>query len=174
MWRAARIARAHTRGGVLDFAVCGGLLATASSDQTAAVWGVDTRVQLARLTGHTLSVISVDMNDRLVFTASTDTTVRVYNAERDYSCTAVLGCLSLDAIQSVAIIGDDHILTATDHSVCATQLSSTAVVGLTRLLLYLICATALPDSRIALCGLGGSAAVFDAPAAAADILRAHS
>jgi WD40 repeat protein len=33
---------------IFDFAVCGGLLATASSDQTAAVWGVDSRERWRR------------------------------------------------------------------------------------------------------------------------------
>jgi WD40 repeat protein len=72
----ARIAGVHGNE-VFDFDICGKRLATASSDKTAAVWGVNSRKRLATLRGHTKFVISVDMNDRLVITASWDKTVRV-------------------------------------------------------------------------------------------------
>jgi WD40 repeat protein len=167
----ARIAAAHSRG-VLDFAVRGGLLATASSDRTAAVWNLDSRERLATLSGHTNSVSSVDMNDQLVVTASWDKTVRVYNAERDYSCTAVLDWLHTNSVNSVTIVGDDHILSASDdHTVCVTQLSSSTVVARTKLSFEVECAAALPDGRLAVC-CGGNAALIDEPGAAADILQA--
>jgi WD40 repeat protein len=100
---AARIARAHCHR-VQDFALCGERLATVSHDKTAAVWGIDSREQVARLRGHTRSVWSVDVNDRLVVTASDDKTVRVYIAERNYSCTAALDWLHTDCIVSVWLL----------------------------------------------------------------------
>jgi WD40 repeat protein len=86
---AASIAGAH-KGWVYDVSVCCDLMATASVDWDAAVWRVDSRECLAKLQRHTNSVLSVDMNDRLAVTASFEMTVRVYNAERCYSGTAVL------------------------------------------------------------------------------------
>jgi WD40 repeat protein len=62
---ASRITGAHSDG-ISDFAACGGRLATASCDRTAALRGVDSRERVATLRGHTDWVISVDMNDRLV------------------------------------------------------------------------------------------------------------
>jgi WD40 repeat protein len=84
-----RIAGAHG-GVIIDCAVCGGRLATASAGRTAAVWSVDSRERFATLRGHISSVRLVEMSDRLVVTASLDKTVRVYNAERCYSCVAAL------------------------------------------------------------------------------------
>jgi WD40 repeat protein len=79
---ATRFAGAR-RGGVLDFAVCGGLLATASHDKTATVWHFGSRERVAELTGHTNWVASVDMRNPVVVTASWDDKVRVYDAERE-------------------------------------------------------------------------------------------
>jgi WD40 repeat protein len=172
---AARIEGAH-RDGVRDFAVCGGRLATASGDKTAAVWDIDSRERLARLGGHTEWVASVDVNDILVATASDDKTVRVYNAERGYSCViiAVLDWIHTDIVYSVAFVGDDHILSASyDHTVCVTQLSSSAVVARIKLSYKANWAAALPDGRLAVSGADGNAALIDAPAAAADILKDH-
>jgi WD40 repeat protein len=169
----ARVAGAHNSW-VVDFSVCDGRMATASLDKTAAVWSVDSRERLATLRGHTSTVWSVDVNDRLVATASLYKTVRVYNAERDYSCTAVLDWLHTSYVNSVAIIGDDHILSASfDNTVCVTQLSSSTVVARTKLSYAVYCAAALPDGRLAVCCAGGFAALLDAPIAVADILKAH-
>jgi WD40 repeat protein len=130
--------------GISDFALCGGRLATASSDQTATVWSVDSRERVATLSGHTDWVVSVDMNDQLVVTASNDKTVRVYNAERGYSCTAVVGWFHTDWVNSVAIIGDDHILSAShDHNVCVTQISTGLIVARKDLRTPVHCAAAL-------------------------------
>jgi hypothetical protein len=170
---AARIAGAHSHC-VRDFAVCGGRLATASDDETAAVWSVDSHERLARLRGHTDCVRSVDMNDKFVATASDDKTVLVYSAEGDYSCTAVLDWLHTWRANSVTIVGADHILSASDdHTVCVTQLSSSTVVARTELSYFFYHATVLPDGRLAVYGDYGYAALFDAPAPAADILKAH-
>jgi WD domain, G-beta repeat len=170
----ARIAGAHNDL-VRDFAVCGGRLATASDDKTAAVWGVDSRKLLALLSGHTDCVRSVDMNDRLVATASDDSTVRVYNAERDFSCTAVLDWLHTAPVCSAAIIGDDNILSASyDRTVCVAQVSSNTVVARTEQSYEVYYAAGLPDGRLAVCGWCGNAALIDAPAAAAEVLKAHS
>jgi WD40 repeat protein len=77
---------------------------------------------------HTESVASVDMNDKLVVTASADGTVSVDN-EGDYSCTALLDWLHKTFVNSVALIGDGHILSASyDHAVCTSQLSSSTAV----------------------------------------------
>jgi WD40 repeat protein len=125
---AARIEGAH-KGWIYDFALCGGRLATASDDKTAAVWGVDSRKRLARLSEHALAVESVDMNGRLVVTGSWDETVRVHDAERGYYCTAVLDWVHTYLVNSVTTVGDDHILSgAYDHTVCVTQVSSRRVV----------------------------------------------
>jgi hypothetical protein len=170
---AALIPGAH-RGPVNDFAVCGGRLATASNDGTAAVWGVDSRKPLARLSGHGIYLNSVDMSNRLVVTASNDKTVRVYNAERGYSCVAVLDWIHTLPVNFVCLIGADHILSASDDAtVCVTELSSGAVVARTELNYFVNCAATLPDGRLDVCGRRGSATLIDAPAAAADILKAH-
>jgi hypothetical protein len=64
----------------------------------------------------------VDMNDTLVVTASDDKTMRVHNANRWYSCTAVRGWIYTELINSVALVGNDHILSAlSDHTVWVTQ-----------------------------------------------------
>jgi WD40 repeat protein len=158
---AARIVGAHSDG-VRDFAVCGARLATASGDRTAAVWDIDSRERFARQHGHMKAVRSVDMNDRLVVKASDDKTVRVYIAEGDYSCTAALDWLLTDWVVSVVIIGDDHILSAShDHTVCVTQLSSSAVVARKYLSYEVECTAALPDGRLAVCGYSGNAALID-------------
>jgi WD40 repeat protein len=78
---AARIADVH-KDWVRDFSVCGGRMATASRDNTAAMWSVDSRERLAQLTVHTDTVSSVDMNDRLVVTASWKRMVQGYKYER--------------------------------------------------------------------------------------------
>jgi WD40 repeat protein len=169
----ARIAGAH-KDLVRDVAVCGGRLATASDDKTTAVWSVDSRERLATLRGHTNWIWSVDMNDKFVVTASADNTVRVYNAESDYSCTAVLDWLHTQWVNSVTIVGDDHILSASnDHTVCVTQISSSIAVARATLSYEVYYAATLPDGRLAVCGYGGNAALVDAPAGAADILKAH-
>jgi hypothetical protein len=157
---------------VVDFAVFGGRLATASIDGTAAVWAVSSRHRLARLSGHKYSVRSVDMNDRLVATASIDRTVRVYDAAGDYSCTAVLDWLHTNCVNSLALIGHDHILSTSSDTVCVTQLSSSTVIARTRPSCTARCAATLPDGRLAVCR-NESAALIDAPAAAADVLKAH-
>jgi hypothetical protein len=118
-------------------------------------------------------VVSVDMNDRLVFTASWDKTVRVWNAEGGYSCIAVLDWLHKGWIDSMVLIGDGHILSASlDHTVCVTQLSSRTVVARTKLSYKASCAAILPDGRLAVCGSDGNAALIDAPAPVADALKA--
>jgi hypothetical protein len=77
-------------------------------------------------------------------------------------------------VRSVALIGDDHILSASDdHTVCVTQLSSSTVAARKQLSYHAFCFTALPDARFAVCGYDGNAALFDAPATVADILKAH-
>jgi hypothetical protein len=169
---AGRIAGAHN-GWVIDFAVCGGRLATTSDGKTAAVWGVDSRERVATLRGHSDCVRSVDMTDKLVATASDDKTVRVYNAKRRYSCVGVLDWLHTSPVNSVAIVGDDHILSAGDHTVCVTQLSSKAVVARTELSYFVYSAATLPDGRLAVCGYPGTASIIDAPAVAADIRKAQ-
>jgi hypothetical protein len=169
----ARIAGAH-KDWVHDFAVCGGRLATTSRDKTVSVWSVDSRKRLAKRRGHTDWVKSVDMNDRLVVTSSADMTVRVYNAERGFSSAAVLDGLHTNFVGSIAIIGEDHILSAShDGTACVTQLSPSVVVARTALSYYVYCAAILPDGRLAVCGFGGNAALIDAPAAAAGILKTH-
>jgi WD domain, G-beta repeat len=168
----ARVAGAHN-GWVVDFSVCGGRLTTASNDKTAAVWSVYSRERLARLSGHTNVVVSVDMNDRLVVTASWDQTVRVYNAEGGYSVIALLDWLHSSLVNFVALFGDDHILsTSKDYTLCVTQLSSSAVVARTELSDVVMYAAALLDGRLAVCGRRGCAALIDAPDTAADVLTA--
>jgi hypothetical protein len=57
--------------------------------------------------------------------------------------------------------------------VCLTQLSSSAVVARAKLSYIVNCAAALPDDRLAVCGRRGNAALIGAPAAAADVVKAH-
>jgi WD40 repeat protein len=164
-------ARSHC---VCDMSVCGGLLTTASFDRTAAVYDIDLREPLATLSGHKDMVVSVDMSDRLVVTASRDTKVRVYNAEYNNSCTSVLTWFNGWEFRLGSLIGDDHILLATDVStVCVTQLPSKTVVVCTMLGYRIQCPAILPDGRLAVCGNGSSAMLIDAPAPVADILKAH-
>jgi hypothetical protein len=74
----------------------------------------------------------------------------------------------------VALIGDDHILSASgDHTVCVTQLSSSTVLSRTKMCYSVQCAASLPDGRLTVCGLSGNASLIDAPAATANILKAH-
>jgi WD40 repeat protein len=131
-------------------------------------------VQFARLSGHTSSVRSVDMSKWLVVTASLDTTVRVYNTDRGYLCTAVLDWIHADWVLSVAVIGDDLIFSASrDSTVCIAQPLSDTVVARTELSYGIFSAACLADGRLAVCGDGGNAVFINAPAAATDILRAH-
>jgi WD domain, G-beta repeat len=168
---AVRIAGAHS-GWVSDIAACGGRLATASFEKTAAVWSIDTRERVATLHGHTDSVWSVDMNDRLVVTASGDKTVRVYHAAGGYLCTRVFDWLHTRWVDSVALIGDDRILsTSFDSTLCLTQISSSAVVARAELSNEPRFAAALPDGRLAVCGVRGYAALIEAPTAAADVVK---
>jgi WD40 repeat protein len=128
----ARIAGAHTHE-VSGISVYRGQLATVSFDNTAAVWGVDSRKRLATFRGHTKFVISVDMNDRLVATASLDATVRVHRSAGDYSLIAVLDWLHTGWIRCVVLIGGDHILSASgDYTVCVTQRSHPALSSRTQ------------------------------------------
>jgi hypothetical protein len=115
------------------------------------------------------------MNNRLVVTASWDKTARVYDADCDYSCTAVLDWFHNEPVRSVALIGDDHILSALDDTtVCITQmLSSRTVVAHTKMRHPARCAAVLLEGRLAVCSRTNSL-LIDAPAAAADILKAHS
>jgi WD40 repeat protein len=169
----ACISKAHSHC-VCDISVCGGGLETASFDRTAAVWDIDSREPLATLSGRKDTVVSVDMSDRLVVTASRDTKMRVYNAEDNYSCTSVLTWFSGWEIRLGSLIGDDHILLATDVStVCVTQLSSKNVVACTMLGYGIQCPAVLLDGILALCGNGSSAMLIDAPAPVADVLKAH-
>jgi hypothetical protein len=74
----------------------------------------------------------------------------------------------------VVFIGDDHILSASgDHTVCVTQLSSGTIAARTKLGYEAGCAAILPDGRLAVCIARGNAALTDAPAAAADVLKTH-
>jgi WD40 repeat protein len=126
---AARIAGAHGDG-VFDVSVWGGRLATALHDRTAAVWSVDSRKRLAPLSGHKQWLRSIDMNDRVVVTASSDETVRVYNATGDYSLITVLDWPHTRWINCVALIGDNHIVsTSADRTLCGTQRSPSTVVA---------------------------------------------
>jgi hypothetical protein len=134
--------------------------------------GVDSRERVATLRKHMDWVVSVDMNDQLVVSASNDKTVRVYDAERGYSCTAVFDWFHTDWVNPVALIGDDHILSAShDHTLCVTQISTGSIVARMELGSPVHCAAALPDGRLAVCGRNAS--LIDAPAAAANILKAH-
>jgi hypothetical protein len=57
--------------------------------------------------------------------------------------------------------------------VCVTQLSSGTVAARTKLRYEAGCAAILPDGRLAGCIARGNAALTVAPAAAADVLKAH-
>jgi WD domain, G-beta repeat len=170
MTKAARILGAHSST-ISDFSVCGQRLATVSYDNTAAVWSVDSREPLARLSGHTESVRSVDMNERLVATASWDHSMRVYKVAEGYSLITVLDWVHTRWVNSVAFIGDDYILSAGDQAVCITQLSSNTVITRTRLCYRAFSAVALPGGCLFVCGLSGNASRIDAPAAAAAIFN---
>jgi hypothetical protein len=77
-------------------------------------------------------------------------------------------------IPFLALIGDDHLFLSADKcTVYVAQISSRTVVARTELTYAVHCAAALPDGRLAVCGDDGKAIVIDAPAAAADIFKAH-
>jgi hypothetical protein len=168
-----RVARAHG-GSVRHMAARGRRLATCSSDGTAAVWAADARARLAVLDGHTDIVNGVAMSGEYIATGSADRTVRLYGAG-SLQLVRVLAGVHANSVFSVALIGADHLLSASsDRTLCVTSVSAGAEVARVHLAFHAQCAAVACDGRLAVSGSHGGAALVPAPAAAAAIVRAHA
>ncbi|MFW6437588.1 MAG: TIR domain-containing protein [Armatimonadota bacterium] len=82
---------------------------TGCDDETVGLWDTSTGLQIGRMTGHSGPVLSVDFSNdgRLVVSASSDSTIRVWCVER---LTEILRirCFQLDALEGVCFSSDDR------------------------------------------------------------------
>lgn len=174
-----RIAAAYRHSGrVVDFAVCGERLASASHDHTAVIWDLQTCARLAVLSGDDDWVCSVDMDDRVVVTGCRQAPyVRVYSVENEYSCSSVVGAVNwvhVHSVASVRLLDNNYVLSASrDGELCIASTQSNEVVALGKLDFPLSCTTVISGNSIAVAGEFGRAAMFSAPHAAVSLLQKY-
>jgi WD40 repeat protein len=109
---------------IMGVAACGALVATASLDETSAVWNADSYERVAVLEGHRHRVSCVAIDARHVVTGSWDYTMRVYDATT-FQCTRVLATVHSGCVRAVSLVGDDCVLSGgDDKTVQLTALST--------------------------------------------------
>lgn len=170
----ARVTGAHASA-ISDIASYNNKIVTASYDRTAAVWDIHTREQLAVLCNSSSALFCASINEWSIVTGSHGKSIRVYSAE-DYSIRYVLHGLHENAVWSVELIGEEHILSSSaDQTLCLTNLANAdgTIESRTVLGFGILSASIMRDARIAVAGYNGCASIIKTPQEATNVLTAH-
>lgn len=150
---------------IVDIAVRGPLVVTASRDRTAGVWSAVTHKRLTVLRGHASNVCCVAVNDQFIATGSADKTIRLYLNGEGYTLVRVMEGLHTHLISHVELIGEDLLMSASyDQTMVFSYISSGKSVARIDTGIKMYSAAITPDGRVACVGDNGKAIIISPPA----------